>query len=229
MDIKLHYVEKGCGMPMVLLHGNGESSEYFTCQINYFAARYRVLAVDTRGHGRSPRGDKDFTLMQFAEDLKYFLDEKRIQKAIILGFSDGGNIALLFTLKYQRYVEALILNGANFHPGGVKKKYQIPICMVYGGLLVLSVFSKKALRKKEQYELMVNQPNIPLKALSRITRPVLVIVGSRDMITASHSRLMSRNIKRSQFVSLKGDHFIAFKKSKQFNKAVEQFLDRQNE
>ena len=50
---------------------------------------FRVIAIDTRGHGKSPRGEKPFTIRQFAEDLKGFMDEHLIEKANVLGFSDG--------------------------------------------------------------------------------------------------------------------------------------------
>lgn len=96
MDIKLYYSEHGSGEPLILLHGNGEDSGYFKEQIRFFSKHFRVIAVDTRGHGRSPRGNAPFTLTQFAEDLRCFMLEMGIKKAHILGFSDGANIAMLF-------------------------------------------------------------------------------------------------------------------------------------
>lgn len=51
MDVSLHYVEQGAGFPLLLLHGNGENSEYFIHQISFFSQQYRVIALDTRGHG----------------------------------------------------------------------------------------------------------------------------------------------------------------------------------
>ena len=75
MDISLYYQEKGQGTPFVLLHGNGENGEYFQNQIEYFSNHYRMIAVDTRGHGKSPRGTAPFTMEQFAEDLNTFLEE----------------------------------------------------------------------------------------------------------------------------------------------------------
>ena len=76
MDVKLNYIEKGRGDVLILLHGNGEDCSYFEHQIDYFSEFYRVIAIDTRGHGKSGRGDKPFTIRQFAEDLYDKLDKK---------------------------------------------------------------------------------------------------------------------------------------------------------
>ena len=83
--MKLYYRECGKGQPMILLHGNGEDSIYFENQIRFFSKKYRVIAIDTRGHGKSPRGTRPFTVEQFAKDLKGFLDEKRLRHIILLG------------------------------------------------------------------------------------------------------------------------------------------------
>ncbi len=69
MDIKLHYQEKGSGYPLILLHGNGEDGSRFRHQIEYFSKEYRVIAIDTRGQGESPRGTAPFTFEQYAQDL----------------------------------------------------------------------------------------------------------------------------------------------------------------
>ena len=63
MEIKLHYQEKGEGEPMILLHGNGEEGSYFAHQMDYFSRNYRVIVVDTRGHGKSPRGTASLPLL----------------------------------------------------------------------------------------------------------------------------------------------------------------------
>ncbi len=65
-----YFVEQGSGYPLILLHGNGEDGSYFVHQIAEFSRTYHVFAVDTRGHGKSPRGDAPFTIRQFADDLK---------------------------------------------------------------------------------------------------------------------------------------------------------------
>ncbi len=113
MDVELHYREQGTGEPLILLHGNGKDGSYFEHQMAAFAPRYRVIALDTRGHGRSPRGKAPFTIRQFADDLLAFMDERGIGRAHVLGFSDGGNIALVFALAHPERVGKLVLNGAN--------------------------------------------------------------------------------------------------------------------
>lgn len=222
--IDLYFRECGAGFPLVLLHGNGESSDYFQNQIDYFKNFYRVIAVDTRGHGHSPRGTAPFTLVQFADDLKDFLDSIGTPKCHLLGFSDGANIALLFALKYPNYIEKLILNGADLSPSGVKRSTQIPIVIGYGMVSFISLFDKKAIQKKELLGLMVTQPDIKPEELKKLTMPVLVIVGTKDMIKDSHSELIAKSIPGCRIVRIEGDHFIAAKNSEPFNRAVDSFL-----
>jgi len=219
MDISLHYTEKGSGTPLILLHGNGEDSSYFVHQIEYFSKKYRVIAIDTRGHGASPRGSAPFTITQFSEDLKNFMDNHSIKKAHILGFSDGGNIALTFALKYHERIEKLILNGANLNPKGVKPLIQIPVVF---GYYAAKVFGKKS--KYELLGLMVNEPNFNANDLKPLSVSTLVIAGTKDMIKDAHTQLIAESIPGSSLVILDGDHFIAHKNPDEFNKAVDNFL-----
>ncbi len=106
MDIELYYQEQGKGAPFVLLHGNGQDSSYFKAQVEYFSKDYHVITVDTRGHGKSPRGTAPFTMIQFANNLNYLLEKIKLPPVILLGFSDGANIAMKFALKYPEKVKA---------------------------------------------------------------------------------------------------------------------------
>lgn len=224
MDIQLNYIEQGQGHPLILLHGNGEDHSYFVHQIDYFSKNYRVIAIDTRGHGQSPRGDKPFTIKQFAEDLNIFMDEKGISKTNILGFSDGGNIALIFALKHPERVEKLILNGANLFPSGVKPRYQWPIVLGYH---IANCFAKKSEQAKKNTDLlalMVKEPQISPSELSSLTMPVLVIAGTKDMIKESHTKLIYNSLPNAQLAIIAGDHFVANKNPEVFNTAVERFL-----
>jgi pimeloyl-ACP methyl ester carboxylesterase len=224
MDIKHFYIEKGTGEPLILLHGNGADSGYFRGQIDAFAGRYHVYAVDTRGHGRTPRGGMPFTIRQFAEDLLGFMDEHQIEKAHLLGFSDGANIAMVFAVRHPGRVDRLILNGANLNSSGVKRRIQIPIELGYRIAKCFSGKSDEARRNAEMLGLMVNEPNVSPAELAGIRAKTLVIAGTRDMIRESHTRLIAKSIPDAGLVFVKGNHFIANRRPAEFNRAVLDFL-----
>ncbi len=224
MDIELYYQEKGTGEPLILLHGNNGSGDYFRHQIDYFQTHYRVLALDTRGHGKSPRGSAPFSIKQFSRDLYDFLQAHDIAKAVILGFSDGANIATEFALNHPEMIKALILNGGNLNPKGVKAKLQIPIELKYRIEKCLALFSKKAASRAEMLGLMVNEPNITPSELSRIAVPTLVICGTKDVIKAAHTRQIAASIPNVKLTFIEGGHAIAKNCPHDFNRAVDRFL-----
>lgn len=224
MSIELYYQEEGSGEPFILLHGNGENSSYFKNQIDYFQSKYRVIALDTRGHGKSPRGDAPFTIEQFSYDLYDFIKAHRISSAVILGFSDGANIAMKFAMKHPDMVKALILNGGNLNPRGVKRTTQIPIAIGYKIAKHFAVKSQDAKKNAEMLGLMVNDPNIEPCELSQITSPTLVICGSKDMIKESHTKEIAESIPNARLAIIEGNHFIASKCPTKFNQTVDSFL-----
>ena len=224
MDIRHYYVEQGTGFPLILLHGNGEDVSYFEHQMEPFAKHFRVIAVDTRGHGQTPRGEAPFTIRQFAEDLLGFMDRLGIGKAHILGFSDGGNIAMVFAMAYPERIGKLVLDGANLEAAGVKAKIQIPIEI---GYRIASLFAKKkpgARKKAELLGLMVNDPHVKPVELAKIQCPTLVVAGDDDMIKDEHTRLIASAIPGAQLSILPGSHFVANENPKAFNEAVLRFL-----
>ena len=224
MDIELHCEETGGGEPLVLLHGNGEDGTYFTHQIAHFSQRFRVLALDTRGHGKSPRGEAPFTIRQFARDLLAFLDARGIERAHLLGFSDGGNIALVFALAHPERVGKLVLNGANLNTRGVKRSVQVPIELGYRMARLFAGLSAKARTNAEMLGLMVNDPNVAPEELSALAAPTLVIAGENDMIREDHTRLIAERIPNARLAFVPGDHFVAAKNPAAFNREVERFL-----
>ena len=224
MDIKHYFTEKGKGEPLILLHGNGENSEYFRGQIDVFSKQYHVYAVDTKGHGKTPRGEKPFTIRQFADDLLCFMDKQQIERAHLLGFSDGGNIAMVFAIHYPDRVNRLILNGANLNPNGVRRSIQIPIEIGYKFAKRFAEKSDSARLNAEMLGLMVNDPNVEPEKLAGIKAKTLVIAGTKDMIKEEHTRLIASSIPNSKLVFLKGNHFIANKHPGEFNRTVMDFL-----
>ena len=224
MDIELHCEETGDGEPLVLLHGNGEDGTYFAHQIAHFSQRFRVLALDTRGHGKSPRGEAPFTIRQFARDLLAFLDARGIGRAHLLGFSDGGNIALVFAPAHPERVGKLVLNGANLNTRGVKRSVQVPIELGYRMARLFAGLSAKARANAEMLGLMVNDPNVAPEELAALTAPTLVIAGENDMIREDHTRLIAERIPNARLAFVPGDHFVAAKNPAAFNREVERFL-----
>ena len=222
MDISLYYEKRGAGEPLVLLHGNGEDGSYFLHQMEAFSREFLVYALDTRGHGRSPRGSAPFTISQFAEDLLAFLDEQGLKRVNLLGFSDGGNIALTFALRHPERVRRLVLNGANLTPRGGKAWVQLPI--VLGYQIASRLKSPKARTNAEMLGLMVHEPQIPPSELAGLMMPVLVIAGTRDMIREDHTRLMAREIPGARLALIPGNHFIARRNPAAFNRAVWSFF-----
>lgn len=221
---QLYYEEKGSGEPFIFLHGNGENSSYFRNQIEHYQNRYRVLALDTRGHGKSPRGTAPFTIEQFSCDLYDFMRSHGISKALILGFSDGANIAMTFAMKHPDMVKVLILNGGNLHVKGVKRTTQIPIEIGYKIAKRFAAKSPEAEKNAEMLGLMVNEPNIEPRELARITAPTLVICGTRDMIKEAHTKEIAAGIPNAKLAFIKGNHFIANQQPVVFNWAVDDFL-----
>lgn len=224
MDIKHYYIEQGQGEPLILLHGNGESSGYFAHQMDAFSKYYRVIALDTRGHGRTPRGTAPFTIRQFAADLYAFLQRLNLKQASLLGFSDGANIAMIFAMEHPECVHKLILNGGNLGPGGVKGSVQLPITVGYRLASLFAGKSREARANAELLGLMVNDPNIEAAELSTIVSPTLVLAGTRDMIKSGHTRLIADSIPNAQLRFIEGTHLIASKNPEEFNRAVLDFL-----
>ncbi|MBQ9673010.1 MAG: alpha/beta hydrolase [Ruminococcus sp.] len=224
MNISHYYIEKGTGYPLILLHGNGEDSSYFSNQISEFSLIYHVFAIDTRGHGKTDRGNAPFTIRQFADDLLEFMDSHNIDIANILGFSDGANIAMVFAIKYPEKVNKLILNGGNLNSEGIKWTVQLPIEI---GYKIATTFSNKSLQARKNAEmlnLMVNEPNIAIDDLAKIQADTLVIAGTKDMVKEKHTRLIAKNISNAKLQLIKGNHFIANKNPVEFNNAVSDFL-----
>lgn len=220
MDVQLHYTEQGSGEPLVLLHGNSEDSSYFEHQLDCFQDRYRVIAVDSRAHGGSPRGMAPLTLAQFAEDLAAFMDELGIASAHILGFSDGANVAMLFALAHPQRVRSLVLNGGNLFPEGLTEQTRREIDEEYEQAL-----AQHDEGQLELLRLMIDEPRIDPTRLAELRMPVLVVAGTDDMIEESHTRLIAGSISGAQLAFVEGTHFVASENPDAFNRVVGAFLD----
>lgn len=223
MDIQLHCTCAGDGPVLLLLHGNGEDSTYFTHQIEDFSQDFFVCAIDTRGHGQSPLGTAPFTLSQFADDLLHFMDQNELDQADILGFSDGANIALLFALRYPERVRRLILDAANLYPEGLEPWLLQSFRESYDS--ALQAQTPEADFEAALLNLMLSEPQIDPADLQAITAPTLVIAGDRDIIQWEHTLLIAGSIPNSRLAILPGGHEIANQHPAAFNQAVRAFFE----
>lgn len=224
MDTELYTYIAGDGFPLFMLHGNGESGEYFKGQIEYFSQFYKVIVPDTRGHGKSGRGREPLVFSTLADDLLYLFDKLGIEKAHLLGFSDGGNTAVTFALRHPERISKLILNGANLSFSGLTAGCRLSIAAQYMMYSAISVVSQKFKSKKELFSLMVNEPRIPADSLKALDVRTLVIAGTHDMIKRSHTELIASSLPNSELLFMEGSHFIAYENSSAFNRVLHDFL-----
>lgn len=114
----IHYLEQGQGdKTLVLIHGNFSSSLYYLPLLERLPKDIHVVAPDLRGYGDSTYYRRIESLEDFADDIKKFMDEKHIEKAVIAGWSLGGGVALEFAAKYPEMAEKLILINSTTHRG----------------------------------------------------------------------------------------------------------------
>ena len=117
--VRLHYVERGDGRPLVLFHGNGSMIQDFESSglIDLAAENYRVIVFDRPGFGHSLRPRNIVWTPEAQADLfKKALDRLNVQRAIILGHSWGASIAVALAIKHPSFVEALVLASGYYFP-----------------------------------------------------------------------------------------------------------------
>lgn len=221
----LYYACYGQGEPLLLLHGNGEDSSYFCGQIPELEKHYRVIVMDTRGHGRSGRGEGPLDFTRFARDAAAVLDVLGLPSAHVLGFSDGGNIAIRLALDAPERLRSLILNGANLDPSGIKWTVQAPIVLGYGLCRLIGLCDAGARKKADILGLMVHHPHVKPSELSAVRVPTLVIAGEHDMVRQLHTEQIAASIPHAKLRIIPGgSHAVAAQKPEAFNREILRFL-----
>jgi len=183
-NVKLYYEEYGSGKPIILLHGNQESHEIFDKLIDKLKDNYKVYAIDSRCHGKSENPiDISYDLM--CDDIIDFIKKLHIDRPILYGFSDGGIIGILVAIKEPDLLSKLIVSGANITPD---------VFTIFDLLLTKLFYF---FTRSKYIKMMLDEPNIPLKDLQKITIPVYVLAGEKDVIKLEHTKLIANNIKNS--------------------------------
>lgn len=217
-DAKIYYEEYGQGEPLIFLHGNNGSIEDFYQQIPFFAKQYRVIAIDTRGQGKSTDlTNTPYTYEAFANDLLQVVQKLNLKKVNLIGWSDGGNTALIFNAQHPVLINKIVTIGAVLNPNGVSEE------LIENLKNLASNPSENT--NSRLIQLMLNEPNITKAELSKIQNPVLVIAGEKDEVKESHTKEIQQNISKGELLIIPNStHYVPFEQPKTLNDAILKFL-----
>lgn len=186
-DAKIYYEVYGKGQPIVLLHGGLFGSTVEMAKIiDSLSVRFQVIAVSTRGHGKSEIGTEPLTLEQRANDVLAVIRKVTPEKVMILGFSDGGFTAYKFGSMYPDEVKKMIVIGAGvLHPGLRDFSFNFNQAMEMDSEFWAQQrdLMPEPNRLKEVFQQIAtcySQLTIGAELLSSIQCPVLVMAGDRD-------------------------------------------------
>jgi pimeloyl-ACP methyl ester carboxylesterase len=230
---KIFFAQFGAGEPVLLLHGGMGSSNYFGHQIPTLARHFSVIAMDTRGHGRSPVTSAAFSYRLFADDVAALMDHLRIAKASLVGWSDGGVTGLQLAMSRPERVSRLFAFGANSTPDGLKPHgARSPVFTAYAQRCQAE-YPQLSPRPDKWTQLVDglramwrSQPSFSREQLARITAPTAVADGEYDeIIKREHTVAMSGQIPGARLVMLpRVSHFAMLQDPAQFNAALLDFL-----
>ena len=156
--IKIWYAAFGSGTPVILLHGGLANSNYWGDLVPVLAPHYRTIVMDSRGHGRSSRDAQPYGYDLMASDVLALMDFLKIDKAAIVGWSDGAIIGLDIAIHHPERLSKLFAFAANSDPSGVKDVNQSP------------VFTSFIARARTEYEQLSPTPTEYDSFLASITR-----------------------------------------------------------
>ena len=250
------YIEEGVANAgtLIFIHGFPFNKWTWKNQIDALKEDYRVIAYDVRGHGNSDSGSAEFSITQFADDLFLFMDELRIEAAIICGLSMGGYIALNAVLKQPSRIEALVLCdtqcGADSDQAR-KKRMDVIDSVQKNGLkqyahdAVQKLFCEASLIERPDdvsfvEQIILNTPEESivntLKALAtrretcsrlhEINIPVTILVGESDQITPPEVAQKMQDLITGSSIQVieKAGHLTNLENPTSFNSHVQKFL-----
>lgn len=220
----IYFETYGSGEPLLLLHGNSQSISDFYKQIAEFSKYFQVIVVDTRAHGNSSdTSTKMLTYDMFADDMKQLLDSLHITQTNILGWSDGGNTALIMAMKYPVLIKKMVIMGAVLSPSGVEQDLLDSIKSNTENLK--NNHDKKSENQLRILSMILNEPQIPANDLKSIKAHTLVMAGERDIVKPFHTKEIKNNIKDSKlFIVPNATHYAPTELPELFNKVVIDFL-----
>lgn len=231
--IKLYYATIGSGPPVVLLHGGLANSDYWGNQVVALKPDHTVILVDSRGHGRSTRDARPYGYDLMADDVIGLLDLLKVQRTDVVGWSDGGIIALDLAMRYPSRIGKVFAFAANTKTSGVKADVEKnPVFAAFieraGGEY------RKLSATPDQYDAFVaqvshmwaSQPDWTDDQLKKITAPVIIADGDHDeAIERDHTEYIAATIPGAGLLILPNtSHFAFLQDPALFNAAILNFL-----
>jgi pimeloyl-ACP methyl ester carboxylesterase len=219
----LVYAVRGSGPTLVFLHGGGDSGEHsFARQLDVFSEHHHIVAPDQVGQGRTPDipGPLSYTAMM--EDTAALLQRLQLHHVDVVGFSDGGILALMLAIRHPQLVRRLVISGVNIAPEGLRPEDLED--------LRASQTPKPKTIDEKLARLWLTSPTdaeLNLALLGKITQPVLVISGDRDAITLEHTLTIFHALPDAELCVLPGtDHATFSGRADWLNPIVGEFLER---
>src|ERR1700693_4710972 len=223
---KLFYAVRGSGTTVVFLHGGGDSGEHsFAHQLDVFSEHHHIVAPDQVGQGRTPEVPGPLSYTAMTEDTAALLKLLNLQHVDIVGFSDGGILALMLAVRHPELVRRLVISGVNIAPEGLRPEdlEELRATQIPKPETIDEKLAQLWLTSPTESEL-----NLPL--LAKITQPVLIISGDRDAITLEHTLTIFHALPDAELCVLPGtDHATFSRRSEWLNPIINAFLDRVKE
>lgn len=230
---KIYYAVYGQGAPVVLLHGGLGHSGHFGFQVPALVDRFQVIAIDSRGQGRSTRGKIAISYDLMARDVIAVLDKLAVKRASVVGWSDGGEVALKLGIGFAERVERLFVFGANYNASGSKPRSGPSPTFAAYTTRCRADYARLA-RGNASYPALVaallplwrNPTGITKDQLRAIQAPVMMADGDHDEIIAlAQIEEMSRLIPNGRLKVFEDtSHFALWQDPEAFNAALLEFL-----
>jgi pimeloyl-ACP methyl ester carboxylesterase len=232
---RIWYAAYGSGLPVILLHGGLGNSGNWGYQVPALVeSGYRAIVIDSRGHGRSTRDGRPFSYDLLASDVLAVMDTCQIDKAALVGWSDGACTALVLAAKFPHRAAGVFFFACNMDPSGTTEFEFTPLVQRCFNRHVkdykqLSPTPDKFDAFSEAVGLMQRtQPNYSANDLSRIRVPVTIVHSEHDeFIKQEHAEYLARSIPSAEFVYLpEVSHFAPLQRPELFNSAILAFLSQ---
>ena len=232
--IRIYYAEFGRGEPVILLHGGLGNLEQFGNQIPALETHYKVIALDSRGHGRSTRSATAFSYHLMAGDVLSVMDYLRIPKAAVVGWSDGGIVGIDLAIYHPDRLTKLVAIAANYSVSGLRSNKTKSEALTGYYTLVRSDYERLSSTPKDYGNFLTamramwrSQPEFTSAQLSSIHVPTLIVDGDYDeVVQREHTEKLAHLIPGAKLVIVpESSHFVMFQRPGVLNQTILSFLE----